>query len=428
MQQKSIKKLFQTAGVYTLTGMISSAIPFLLLPVFTKYLNPEDYGIVATFQILISFLLPFIGLSIRGAISVKYYEKGNQDVPVYITNAIGVVIGLGIFSIILSCFFSESLGNAVSFPNSSWLWSLALIAVFQTISQVALALWQMQMKPIPYGVFQILQTISNISLSLFLVVSLSWGWKGRVLAQIVVECFFGIVASIVLVKNSWIKIKAHKEHVLSILEFGIPLIPHALAGWAIMGIDRLFINKMVSVADSGKYAVGYQIAMILTLLEMAFNNAWVPWLYHNLGLGVESVKLKIVRITYLYELSIFLFAILLALIGPWFITHFLGKEFHGSVQYIMWLAMGKAMYSMYFMSCNYLFYKKKTKLVASATTISAVVHVLAIYFLIKINGTIGAAQAGFISTTVLAIITWFFANRIYPMPWFSLMRKEVVSE
>lgn len=424
MQQKSIKKLFQTAGVYTLTGMVSSAIPFLLLPVFTQYLTPEDYGIVATFQILISFILPFVGLSIRGAISVKYYEKNSQDIAVFISNAIGVVFGLGCVAILLSYFFSDYLGNAVSFPNSNWLWSLAIIAVFQTISQVALALWQMQMKPIPYGIFQILQTISNISLSLLLVVSLSWGWKGRILAQIVVECAFGLVASIVLIKNGWIKIQAHKEYVLSILKFGIPLIPHALAGWAIMGIDRLFINKMVSVADSGKYAVGYQIAMILTLLEMAFNNAWVPWFYHNLGLESDKIKMKIVRITYLYEILIFLLAFLLALIGPWFITHFLGKEFHGSVHYIMWLAMGKAMYSMYFMSCNYLFYKKKTTWVASATTISAVVHIIAIYFLIKINGTIGAAQAGFISTTVLAIITWYFANKIYPMPWFNRIRKE----
>lgn len=50
--------LFRSAGIYTITQMINSAIPFLLMPVLTRYLTPTDYGIVAMFGVLLSFVAP----------------------------------------------------------------------------------------------------------------------------------------------------------------------------------------------------------------------------------------------------------------------------------------------------------------------------------------------------------------------------------
>ena len=72
---------------------------------------------------------------------------------------------------------------------------------------------------------------------------------------------------------------------------------------------------------------------------------------------------------------------------------------------------------MYFMTCNYLFYMEKTVLVSISTFSSAAIHIIATYFLIKINGVIGAAQAGVISTSVLVSMTWYLSNRTYKMPW-----------
>ena len=91
MKSKSQDRLFTTAGLYTATNFVNSAIPFLMLPVYTRYLSPYDYGIVATFQILVSFISPFIGLSLTGAISVKYYDNSGIDLPKYITNCMIII-------------------------------------------------------------------------------------------------------------------------------------------------------------------------------------------------------------------------------------------------------------------------------------------------------------------------------------------------
>lgn len=424
MSQKKIQKLFQTAGIYTITNICNSAIPFLLLPVFTRYLTPLDYGIVATFQILISFIAPFVGLSISGAISVKYYDKSDTDLPKYITNCICILFCSTFCTSIIIWLFAKNISSFVTFPIE-WLWSIVLVSMGQFLIQITLALWQVQMKPVAYGAFQILQTIFNISLSLVLIIIVGMEWQGRLIAQVICDGSFGVIAIFILYKNNWLKFEYDRSYIVSATKFGVPLIPHAMAGWAMSAVDRVFINRMVGIADTGIYTVAYQVVLIIQLIEMSFNNAWVPWFFHNLGIGDYLVKRKIVIITYVYVSLMVLFALFLSFAAPWFMNIFVGNEFHGSIQFIFWLALGKGIYSMYFMTCNYLFYTKRTVLLALSTFSSAVIHILATYILVKNHGAIGAAQAGIISTSVLVCMTWYFSNRVYAMPW-DLRKQEYV--
>ena len=416
MTSKTLNSLFKTAGQYTLTNVINSAIPFLMLPVYTRYLSPYDYGIVATFQILVSFISPFIGLSLYGAISVKYYDNSGVDLPKYITNCLIILSASTIITSTIIWYFSWEIGKFITFP-AEWLWSIIVVSLGQFMVQVALALWQIRMKPIPYGIFQVVQTSMNLILAVIFVVVLRMNWEGRIIAQICCDVLFGFIAFVILYRDNWIKFEYNKEYIVSALKFGIPLIPHAIAGWAIAVVDRVFINKMIGVAETGIYTIGYQVAMVIVLIETSFNNAWVPWLFHNLNTGDPLVKTKIVKITYIYVTLLLSFALLLSVTAPWFMNILVGKEFYGSVKIIFWLALGKGIYSMYFMTCNYLFYMKRTDLVAFSTFSAAAIHIVATYYLVKYNGIIGAAQAGILSTFVLVSITWYYSNRIYKMPW-----------
>lgn len=85
-------KLIRSASIYTLTNVINKAIPFLLLPILTRYLTPEDYGIVSMFGVLVSLVTPFTGLSIHGAIARMYYEIDSVDIKAYITNCLLILL------------------------------------------------------------------------------------------------------------------------------------------------------------------------------------------------------------------------------------------------------------------------------------------------------------------------------------------------
>ena len=67
--------MIQSAGIYTLANILNNAIPFLVLPVMTRFLTPEDYGTLSMFSVLVSIMTTFVGLNVHGAIARQFYEK-----------------------------------------------------------------------------------------------------------------------------------------------------------------------------------------------------------------------------------------------------------------------------------------------------------------------------------------------------------------
>jgi O-antigen/teichoic acid export membrane protein len=131
--------LFRSAGIYTITQVINSAIPFLLMPILTRYLTPADYGIVAMFGVLLSFVAPFTGLSINGAIARQYYERDETDMPRYISNCLLILLSSTIIVGTIFYFLAEPISKVASFPMQ-WMWAVIIVSAAQFINRINLTL------------------------------------------------------------------------------------------------------------------------------------------------------------------------------------------------------------------------------------------------------------------------------------------------
>lgn len=409
-------KLFKNTFIYTGTNVINKAIPFFLLPVMTRYLNPTDYGIVTTFNVLLAVMVVFVGLSMHGAINVNFFKLNKEELKVYIGNVIFILFTIFILVYIITYVLKSPLSLFTKF-SEKWIPNIAIFALFQSFFTVTIGLWQVEQKPLPYGLFQVSRTILNVSLSLIFVVLLGWGWQGRLLGIIVTSIAFGLLSIFVIYKRRHIKLSFNKKYIKDALFFGIPLIPHALGGWIITGIDRIFINSMVNIAATGLYSVGYQVGMIIGLLAQSFNLAWSPFLFEKLKENNYSTKLKIVKFTYLYDVGIILLALALSFIAPYFLKFFVSENFYFAYKYVLWIALGYAFQGMYFMVVNYIFYVKKTYILAWVTFSSAGINIVLNYFFIKANGAIGAAHATTITFFIQFVMVWILSAKVYKMPW-----------
>ena len=92
LKRNLYQPLIQSAGIYVLANILNSAIPFLVLPIMTRFLSPEDYGIVSMFSVLVSILTTFIGLNVHGAIARQFYEKESMNFQQYIANCFYILI------------------------------------------------------------------------------------------------------------------------------------------------------------------------------------------------------------------------------------------------------------------------------------------------------------------------------------------------
>ena len=411
-------RFLRNVGIYTVSDVLNKAVPFLLLPVLTRYLTPSDYGIIAMFTVFTSILGVFISLETHAAISVKFFKSAREELKIYIANVFFLVIGTTSLVFIVLLFFHSYIYQITALPLE-WMIIGVFVTLFTLFNTINLVLWQSEHKAFNLGVFQVSQTVFNLGLSLILVIDLEWGWEGRLLAASAAAILFGLCSVVLIYRRNYLNLILSKSHLKEIISFGLPLLPHALGTWVRTGIDRIFLTVLISTAATGLYTVGFQIASIIMVLIAAFNKAYTPFLFEKLKDITDFQKIKIVRYTYLYFGVLILITSGLCLISPIIVRFFVGDEFSGSQEYIVWFAFGFSFYGMYSLVANYVLYSQRTIYLSYITFIVGLIHVGLSYLMISSNGALGAAQAYFIISLLAFVLVWWLSNKLYPMPWFN---------
>lgn len=408
--------LFKGFGVYFGSSVLNAIVPFVLLPVFTRYLTQSDYGIVAMFSILSSFLSALMGFSSEGILSVEYYRRTKEEFSKIVGNIFYILASSLFITVLIFYAFKGSILEATELSERV-IWLVIVFSFFNFVFNVCLTIWQIELNPMRYGFFQIGQASLNVLFSLALVVFLHLGWAGRVWSQVFSIAAFAILAFYLLFKRHLVKLKYERTYFSEALNFGLPLIPHTVGAIVMSMSDRFFITNMVGIEATGLYAVGYSIGGIIGFVENAFNKAYVPWLFKKLELNDELEKRKIVRFTYVYFAAILFLVFALTMLSTWIFDFFIDQKFKDSQQFVFWVALSFAFSGMYKMVANYIFYVKKTKYLAWVTFASAILNVILNYFLINIIGVLGAAISTAIVSLFFFLTTWFLSSRLFEMPW-----------
>ena len=415
-------KLLRDSSIYVTTNLLNKAIPFLLLPVWTHYLKPEEFGLVATFTVIFSFISVVVSLSSHGSVCVEYYKRPLELMPRYITSALFVVITAFILVSLLFWLGGEFIEKLTEFPQD-WLPIISIAALGNAFTLIILSLWQAEKNPVRFGSLQIFQTGINMTLSVIAVVVLGLGWQGRVEGQVGALVLTGILAIYILLKKKMLLTSISRNDISIVLKFGIPLIPHAMAGWLMMSVDKIFLNNYIGLEATGIYVIGYTIGMIIGLFTDAFNKAWAPHHFSLLSKITDKKKVTIVRFTYAWFLVLLLAAFVLSIISPWLLSTFFDPRYHQASDYVIWISIGGAVNGMYYMVVNYIYYLNKNYYIALITIISSVIGVIILYWFININGAVGAAQAMTLSSVITLFLTWSVSQRLYPMPWLQALWK-----
>jgi O-antigen/teichoic acid export membrane protein len=358
--------------------------------------------------------IPLVEMGLTPAVTRQFVKK-EVDTGVYLST--GMVITI-INSLLLSIaiMFCSSLISKYTLVSKAFILLAGAYSFFHVLSELLLAIWRMEDKPIRYGVFRTIKIILDISLSLHLIIGIGLDWEGRAYGMVIACVISGVAAFFLLWKSGYIRFSFRKDYLRHLLAFGLPVIPHTISGIFISYSDKLIITNTLGVEESGVYSVAFTIGMALGLLVNSFNQAWAPWLYQKLESGGEEEKIQIVKITYVYFLVITGIALLVGLCAP-VIYKVIGQDFAAGSSLVIWVALGFAFNGMYKMVVNYLFYAERTMLVAISSIIAAGINIFLNLELIPVYGIKGAAIATLLAFMIQFTVVWFFAVRVIDMPW-----------
>jgi len=413
---QAIFKIFRHSLGYFAFNILNYAVPFMLLPILTAYLTPSEYGLLSIYQVLLSFALAFIGMGLSVNISKTFYSTSQEYTARLVGNQFIIVVTVTVALLIVThAYFSH---NVFLFGIPSvWAYTVPIIAMMKVISDFNLNIIRNESKVIQFGVFQISSTVIEMGLSVAFIVLLGLSWVGRAGGIFLAALVMGVVSLIYMTRRGYFLWSPDSTMIKSSLLVSVPLIFHTLSAVIINMSDRFFIEQMIGQDVLGIYNIGYTFGMTTLLIVDAVSKVWTPWLFKQLADDNENQKRFIVQLTYIGFVGYILVAIVLTG-ASWFLIPILTDEaYHGAFIYVSWVALSYAVRGMYSLVFPYLVHKDKTQFVGVSTVTAAILNLVANYILIQRFGAVGAAQATLISFVVLFLGVWWYARRIYPMPW-----------
>ncbi len=410
--------LAQRAAIYTLASLGNSAIPFLLLPLLTRVLTPTDYGIVIIFSTVITVAGAFTGLSIHGAVNVRYHDQ-SIDISRYIGTALSVLAASTVGVLLLALLAGERLAAWSGIPHA-WLFVAILVSAAQFVVQLRLVTWQAQGMAVQFGALQVMQTALNLSLSVLLVVPTDWswslGWEGRAAAIATATLMAGAGSLWLLQRRPELSWRPRLDYVRDTLRFGVPLVPHVIGSVAVANSDRIVVAGLAGLHEAGVYAASMQLGMLVAVLADAVVKALSPWIFSSLGSSNSVVRVRIVRVSYLFFAGMLLVAAVTALAGSW-LLQLVGSAFRGSSDVLALIALGSAFGGMYLMVVSYIFYARRNEWLSFISLSVGALNFALTWWLVAQYGAVGAAQAFAVSQFLMFACTWYAASRLCPMPW-----------
>lgn len=405
-------------SIYFAANTTVALIPFLLMPILTRYLGPEGYGVVAMFITFTTLLAAVIGLNAHNGIATRWFDKDEINFPQYVTACLFILIVSSLFLSLLFFVVRNWLSAELSVPVF-WLYAAIVLSTATFITQVRLVLWQVDEKPIKYGVVQFGQALINGVLSYIAVAILLDDYAGRLWGQVLSGVFCGALCLFLLYKEGYLKWSTRWEYIKDALAFGVPLVPHVLGSFFLLMADRMIVNFKLGTASAGIYMLAVQIALGFNLINEAFNKAFVPWLFARLKKDELNEKIRIVRLSYMYFLALLIAPLFSVLLGKHFITILAGPKFLPAATVLNWLILMQSFHGMYYLVTNYLFYERKTHVTAVITIICGGINLALTVFLVDAFGLVGAGISSAVGMFLHFLLTWIMAARVHPMPWFS---------
>ena len=421
---KSPKKgsLVANTGIYLTANILNAAIPFLLLPILTRFLDPAEYGAVGMFQMVLALFGTLTGLSTNAAANREYFEhRQRNELAVYIGSCVQLVVMATCTAASLTWVFSGTLSPLFGL-EPRWL----MLAVFTSgavgLIQLTLGQWQVRGQALWFCIFQVTQSVLNMMLSVWLVVAMDHGLEGRLLGACLPPLLFALIGMIALRFRKLIVLTWRTDVLRKVLGFGVPLIPHLIGLFVLAMFDRLVVNNFLGLEQIGIYMVAVQLSLGIGVIAEAANKAFMPWMFNRLKEAEPKVKAWVVRCNYFYFTGASLVAITAAVIAPLFIPWFAGPDYAAASGIFLWFAIGEGFNGAYLVVSNYIYFSGKTAILSWVTTVSGMIHVILVLLLVQHLGLEGAAMAFTLSTGLRFFLTWIAAQRCYPMPWFNCQK------
>lgn len=407
-------RLIKHSTIYAIGSISRQLVGFLMLPIYTRYLTPADYGVIGMLSFAIALMEPLFGARLSESLPKFYYEQkkiGNENAVVstalFITGIVSAATAL--ILILLRTPSSQLLFDTVDYGLAIGLFSTLILT--QAIEYYALIYIRIQQQPMLFLKINLTKLAFQISLNIWLIVILKLEVMGMILSSIISSSLYALgSASYLLYKTgNQFDFQLAKR----MLKFSWPLWLSGLASLYIFSSNRYFIRLFGSLEEVGLYELGVKFTMIIMLVWGPFFTYWETERFNyyereNSEKIFQNVFLFIVLILTIIGLGISIYAELV-------ISIMAAPAFRTAAAVVPLLCLSELFI------CVSKFYNFSFLITENTIIITRINYIIIVFItilnitLIPLFGYIGAAIAMLLAMILQCYLSIYLSKRYYDM-------------
>jgi O-antigen/teichoic acid export membrane protein len=395
------------SGLYLIGTLAARAAGLLLLPLYTRFLSPNEYGVIELLELITQVAALVIGAGLFSGAMIRIYydyrsDRERKDVLSTALSCTGLVclplfLSLWVAAPFLTNYF---LGSSFS---SALLRCAALGLVLSTMVECGLTAERIRNGARYYVCVSLACLLGTLLLNVLFIVYLRLGIVGFLASKLIVYTFaFGVI---LLRRVCHSGFAWNTEAARSMVAFGLPLITANVAFFAIHFSDRFFLRRYTSLSEVGLYSLGYRFGFLITLLVgEPFGRAWNIQMYDHFG--VDGWKERFSSLARCFAIVLSAASLAICVFGREVVRIVASSSFERAADVIPIVVAGYAIRELADYGRTLLYANKRSGRVAAAAVIAAVVNLILNFVWIRSYGMMGAAWSTVCTWICYALLIW----------------------
>ncbi|MGN6587216.1 MAG: lipopolysaccharide biosynthesis protein, partial [Solirubrobacterales bacterium] len=272
-----LRRLATTGAAYTAASILSKVIAVALLPLYTRYLTPADYGAAEVLFSAVVAISIVVRLGLIEAI-LRFYYQEDEDPAAVVRSSFAGLFWLATLGALVLLPFAGPISEALLKESAPGLTRIAIGGLWAlTMWEFMLTLFRLEERARAYFLATLLNVLASIALTVVLVVGLEEGARGLLLGS------YATGAAFVLGLIAWqwrrLSLRFDRQLLRRLFRFGLPTMPAEVSLYLLNFVDRLIIVRSLGLAEAGLYSLAVKFAQAVNVLVRGFQLAWPPLAY-----------------------------------------------------------------------------------------------------------------------------------------------------
>ncbi len=407
---KEIKILGKESVVYGISTVFGRLLNIILIPLYTYYLSPDSYGIVATLFSFIAFLNVIYGLGLNHG----YMRFFKENLSLSLTITI-VFFSSFVFSFLIILFAKPlSILFQIGQDNFKLVIYSAIILYFDSLAIIPLTDLRMKHRVYSFVFIKVFSIIFNVILNFIFLKYMHIGIEGIFIANII-SSFSQMLLLFDYLK--YVNFKIDKSLLKEIFSYSLPYIPSSLSSVIIQLVDRPIMMMLLNSYIVGIYQANFRLSIFMNLIISMFDFAWRPFVMERFEKeNSKEIFKKVFEYFAAIVLFIWLFLSLfiedlvkISVCGVYFINPNYWSGL-GIVPVIMLAYFFNGLYINFMIGTMV---ERKTKYIMYANITAAILTIFLNFILVPEFKIYGAAYSVLFSYIFLATYMYFINKKIY---------------